>query len=88
VARRQPGLSIRMQSTTWSEVMDMWMKDQVAGPGVQDTHQTDLSADITRILCKFLSGFCGSLKEQGVEVFLMARTRSRNSEGRVKVRKK
>ena len=49
----------------------MRMIDQVAGPGVQDTHQTDLAADITRVKRKFLRGFCRSLKEQGVEGFLI-----------------
>jgi hypothetical protein len=45
----------------------MRMIDQVAGPGVKDTHQTDLPADIARIKRKFLHGFGRSLKEQRVE---------------------
>jgi len=49
----------------------MRMVDQVTGPGVKDTHQADLPADITRVKRKFLRGFCRSLKEQGVEGFLV-----------------
>jgi hypothetical protein len=48
------------------------MVDQVAGPGVKDPHQADLSADITRVKRKFLCDFCRSLKEQGVESFLIS----------------
>jgi len=48
------------------------MIDQVAGPGVQDTDQTDLPADITRVKRKFLRRLSRSLKEQGVEFFLMS----------------
>ena len=65
--------------------MHMRMEEQVAGPGVQDAHQTDLSTDITRILRKFLSCFGGSLKEQRVEGLLISthqRTQlSRQGEG-------
>jgi hypothetical protein len=49
----------------------MRMKDQVAGPGVQDTDQADLPADITRIKSEFLSSLGRSLKEQRVENFLI-----------------
>ena len=47
------------------------MIDQVAGPGVKDTDQTDLPADITRVKRKFLSSFRRSLKDQGVEGILI-----------------
>ncbi len=50
----------------------MRMKDQVAGPGVQDTDQTDLPADITRIKRELLCGISRSLKEQGVQGLLDA----------------
>jgi hypothetical protein len=49
----------------------MRMKDQVARPGVKDAHQTDLSADITRIKSELLCSLRRSLKEQGVENFLI-----------------
>jgi hypothetical protein len=51
--------------------MHMRMKDQVAGPGVKDTHQTDLAADMARVERKFLSGLCRSLKEQGIQSLLI-----------------
>jgi hypothetical protein len=65
------------------------MKDQVAGPGVQDAHQADLSADITRVQRKCLRGFGRSLKEQGVERFLIGAYQiaqlSRQGEGQKEV---
>ena len=51
--------------------MHMRMKDQVARPGMQHAHQTNLSAKVTRVQCKFLCGFRRSLKEQGIERFLI-----------------
>ena len=71
LARRPPGLSIKVQASSWSEVVYMRMKDQIARPGVQDAHQTDLSTEVARIMRKFLCGFCRSLKEQGIEGFLI-----------------
>ena len=55
--------------------------DQVAGPGVKDTDPTDLPADITRVQRKFLRGFGRSLKEQGVEGFLMGAYQSAQLRG-------
>lgn len=57
LACRQPGLPIRMQPTSGSEIMYMRMKDQVAGPGMQDTHQPDLPTDMVRVKCKLLCSF-------------------------------
>jgi hypothetical protein len=71
LACRQPGLAIRVQATAWGEIMHMRMKDQIAGPGVQDTHQTDLSADITRVKSELLGSLGRSLKEKGVESLLI-----------------
>jgi hypothetical protein len=71
LASRQPGLAIGVQAASGSEVMHMRMKDQVAGPGVKDTHQTDLAADMARVERKFLSGLCRSLKEQGIQSLLI-----------------
>lgn len=51
--------------------MHVWMIDQVARPGVQDAHQTDLPADMARIKRKFLCSFGGRLKEQGIQGFLV-----------------
>ncbi len=46
--------------------MHMRMKDQIARPGVQHAHQTDLTANIAWIKGKFLSRISRSLKEQGI----------------------
>ena len=69
--RRQPSLPIRMQASARGEVVHMRMIDQIAGPGMKDTDQTDLSANITRVKCQFLRGFGRSLKEQGIQRFLI-----------------
>jgi hypothetical protein len=71
LARRQPNRPIRVQAAAWGKVVHMRMIDQVAGPGVQDTDQPDLSADITRIKRKFLSSLGRSLKEQRIESLLI-----------------
>ena len=47
------------------------MKDQIARPSMKHAHQADLTADIAWIKSKFLCGFCRSLKEQGLEGFLI-----------------
>ena len=49
----------------------MRMKDQIACPGVKDADQADLSANEAWIKRKVLSSFGGSLKEQGIEGFLI-----------------
>ena len=48
----QPGLTIRRQPTAWDEVVDVGMVSQIASPGVEDPHQTDLTAHETRIFAR------------------------------------
>ena len=52
--------------------MDVRVVGQVASPGVQDTHQANLAANKTRVLCQVLR--CGSRnpEEQIVQQVLVA----------------
>jgi len=51
--------------------MHMRMVDEIAGPGVQDTDQTDLTTDQARISGQFLDCLRGGVEEQVVDQFLV-----------------
>ena len=48
------------------------MVNQVTSPGMQDANQPDLPAKMTRMLSQFLCSLRRSLKEQGIQHFLVA----------------
>ena len=70
-ARGQPTSPVTAQSTTRGQVMHMGVVDQVAGPGVQYTHQPDLPTHKARVLGQLLGSLSRSAKEQVVEQFLV-----------------
>jgi len=54
LAGRQPGMGSRRQAASRDQLMDVRVVSQVAPPGVQDTHQSNLAAHKTRALCQVL----------------------------------
>jgi hypothetical protein len=49
-----PGLSIWCECDGWHQVMDVRVKAQVAGPGLQHANHADLPAQEARVVCQLL----------------------------------
>ena len=64
---REPGTVIGGQPTGRDEIVNVRMVGQVASPGVQDTDQTELSADKTGVLGQMLCRSCRGTKEQVID---------------------
>ena len=71
VAGAKPGLAIGGQPPARDEVMDVGMITQVAGPGLQDAQQANLTADKAGVLGEFLQGRGGGLKQQVINQALV-----------------
>ncbi len=68
----QPANPILVHTAAGSQVVDVGMVDQFAGPGMQHTQHADLPAHKAWIPGQFLGCLCGSTKEQVVEQLLVA----------------
>lgn len=71
LARGQPTESIAAQSASRGQVMNMGVVDQVACPGMQYTHQPDLSTHKARILGQLLGSLSRSAEKQSVDQLLV-----------------
>jgi hypothetical protein len=66
-----PGVPIGGQTTAGNEVVDVRMKSQVAGPGLQHAQETDLPANEAGVSRQLLQRRRRSLKQQVVHLALM-----------------
>lgn len=87
---REPGAMIRGQPTCRDEIMNVRMVGQVASPSVQDTDQTELTADKTGVLGQVLCCSSRSMEEQVIDKRLVTASEwaqgSRDGEGKHEVR--
>ena len=72
VPGREPGFPVAGQAARGDEVMNVRVIGQVASPGVQDPHHSDLAADEAGVLSQFLSGCGGGFEKQVVDQALVA----------------
>lgn len=64
-------LPILRQAATGDQAMDMGMKNQLPGPGVQYSQDANVTADITHIGTQGLQRFGGGLEQGGVKRLLL-----------------
>jgi len=72
IAGRKPELPIWAQPASRSQVVEVGMIEQIARPGMQDTHQANLTADIAWVLGQRLGCLSRSLKQDGIHQLLVA----------------
>jgi len=60
-------LSISCQTACRNQVVNVWVIGQVAAPGMQDTHQANLSANKTGVFCQALGSRGRNSEEQVVQ---------------------
>lgn len=63
----KPTQTICRQASARNEIVDVWMIDQIACPGMKDTDHPNLPAHIARVLCQFLCGFGRGLEQNMIE---------------------
>jgi len=66
-SRLHPGLLVKTEPTSGDETMDMWMKGQVTGPGVENGNNAELGAKPLLIGCKLLQGFFCGVEQQTID---------------------
>ena len=71
--RLEPGPSIEGQTTGRCQIVHMWVVNEITGPGLQDTDQTDLTTDQAWIFGQLLDRLRGSVEEQVIDQSLVTK---------------
>jgi len=84
VTGANPTGAIRREADGWHDTMDMRMSGELLAPGMQDTEEADLCAEVSGIASDFQESFRTGAEQEIIDDFLFCSTTGDKRPGRVK----